>query len=84
MCFMCTKAKGADDRDVERSARTACIISDSLHFSRTLTLVTIGKRAMATHTADERFTPVKRGVANLDIWVMVAFAVITIWVLFFV
>lgn len=42
------------------------------------------KRAMAVHTADERFTPVKRGVATLDIWVMVAFAVITIWVLFFV
>ncbi len=39
---------------------------------------------MATHTADERFTPVKRGVATLDIWVMAAFAVVTIWVLFFV
>lgn len=39
---------------------------------------------MAVHTADERFTPVKRGVATLDIWVMVAFAVITIWVLFYV
>lgn len=39
---------------------------------------------MAAHTADERFTPVKRGVATLDIWVMVAFAVITIWVLFFI
>jgi len=39
---------------------------------------------MATHTADERFTPVKRGVATLDIWVMAAFAAVTIWVLFFV
>jgi len=39
---------------------------------------------MATHTADERFTPVKRGVATIDIWVMAAFAAVTIWVLFFV
>ncbi|KAL0031634.1 hypothetical protein WJX77_011165 [Trebouxia sp. C0004] len=36
---------------------------------------------MVTHTADERFTPVKRGVATLDIWVMAAFAAVTIWVL---
>lgn len=38
---------------------------------------------MGLDTADERFKPVKRGVATLDVWVMAALAAITIWVLFF-